>query len=199
MPGVAEAVVELLVAAGVRRAYTVPGESFLPLLDAFDRHPGLTLVSARHESGAAFMAEADAKLTGVPAVVLATRAVGRPTPRSASTPRTRTPRRWSCSWGRSSPAYLGREAFQEVDLPSFYGELTKLVGDRDLRRAGSPSWSPARCTSRPPGGPGRRWSRSRPTSSTGDVEATAGLAPADPAAGRPSIGAPPTRRRSRGC
>ena len=70
------AVVEVLHEAGVRRAYTVPGESFLEILDAVERHPTISLISTRHESGAAFMAEADAKLTGVPAAAMATRGVG---------------------------------------------------------------------------------------------------------------------------
>ena len=66
--------VETLARAGVRRFYTVPGESFLEVLDAVEQRPDLSLVSTRHESGASFMAEADAKLTGVPAVAMATRA-----------------------------------------------------------------------------------------------------------------------------
>ncbi|MGO1266223.1 MAG: thiamine pyrophosphate-binding protein, partial [Microbacterium gubbeenense] len=73
---VADAIADLLVEAGVRRAYTVPGESFLPLLESFDRHPELQVISTRHEAGAAFMAEADGKLTGTPAVVMGTRGVG---------------------------------------------------------------------------------------------------------------------------
>jgi acetolactate synthase-1/2/3 large subunit len=68
--------VEVLARAGVRRFYTVPGESFLEILDAAERHPDTSLVSTRHESGASFMAEADAKVTGVPAVAMATRGVG---------------------------------------------------------------------------------------------------------------------------
>ena len=71
-----DAVAEVLARAGVRRVYTVPGESFLEILDAVERHPQMRLVSTRHESGAAFMAEADAKLSGIPAVAMATRGVG---------------------------------------------------------------------------------------------------------------------------
>lgn len=124
MTGLAEALVEGLAARGVRRAYTVPGESFLPLIDAFDRHPSTTLISTRHESGAAFMAEADAKLTGVPAVAMATRAVGAAnlaigvhTAYQDSTP-------MIVLLGQVETPYLGREAFQEVDLPAFYREIT---------------------------------------------------------------------------
>jgi len=45
--------VEVLARAGVRRLYTVPGESFLEILDAAESHPDLSLISTRHESGAA--------------------------------------------------------------------------------------------------------------------------------------------------
>jgi acetolactate synthase-1/2/3 large subunit len=125
MSGVADFVVDLLAGVGVRRAYTVPGESFLPLLDAFDRHTDIQLISTRHESGASFAAEADAKLTGVPAVAMATRAVGAAnlsigvhTAYQDSTP-------MIVLLGQVDTAYLGREAFQEVDLPAFYAEITK--------------------------------------------------------------------------
>src|SRR5215210_1840450 len=74
--GAGSVAVEVLARAGVRRFYTVPGESFLEVLDAVEQHPELSLVSTRHESGASFMAEADAKLTGVPAMAMATRGVG---------------------------------------------------------------------------------------------------------------------------
>lgn len=121
---VADAIANLLVEAGVRRAYTVPGESFLPLLDAFDRHPQLQVVSTRHESGAAFMADADAKLSGGPAVVMATRgvgaanlAIGLHTARQDSTP-------MLALLGQVETQYLGFEAFQEVDLPNFLSEVS---------------------------------------------------------------------------
>ena len=39
--------VEVLARAGVRRFYTVPGESFLEILDAVEQHHGLWLVSTR--------------------------------------------------------------------------------------------------------------------------------------------------------
>ena len=121
---IGEVVADLLVEAGVRRAYTVPGESFLPLLEAFDAHPDLQLVSTRHEGGAAFMAEADGKLTGVPAVVMATRAVGAAnlsvgihTAYQDSTP-------MLALLGQVETEHLGNEAFQEVDLPAFLDQIT---------------------------------------------------------------------------
>jgi acetolactate synthase I/II/III large subunit len=122
---VSATVVDLLEEAGVRRCYTVPGESFLEILDAVEQHARLSLISARHESGASFMAEADAKLTGVPAVAMATRGVGASnlaigvhTARQDSTPMV-------VLLGQVETTFLGREAFQEVDLPDFYGQITK--------------------------------------------------------------------------
>jgi acetolactate synthase I/II/III large subunit len=123
--GAGSVAVEVLARAGVRRFYTVPGESFLEVLDAVEQHPALSLVSTRHESGASFMAEADAKLTGVPAVAMATRGVGASnlaigvhTAMQDSTPMV-------VLLGHVERHFLGREAFQEVDLAAFYAPITK--------------------------------------------------------------------------
>jgi acetolactate synthase-1/2/3 large subunit len=125
MTTVAAAVVNLLADAGARRFYTVPGESFLALLDEVAAHPLLQLVSVRQESGASFMADADARLTGVPAVALASRgpgasnlAIGVHTAHQDSTP-------MIVLLGQVDSALQGREAFQEVDLTTFYGPITK--------------------------------------------------------------------------
>ncbi|MGI8649581.1 MAG: thiamine pyrophosphate-binding protein, partial [Rubrobacter sp.] len=120
-----DAAVEVLAQAGVKRFYTVPGESFLEVLDAVEYRADLTLVSTRHESGASFMAEADTKLTGLPAVAMATRGVGASnlaigvhTARQDSTPMV-------VLLGQVETPFIGREAFQEVILPDFYREITK--------------------------------------------------------------------------
>ena len=62
-------IADVLRAAGVRYAFTVPGESFLGLLDAFEG-AGIRVIATRHEGAAAFMAEAHGQLTGRPAVAL---------------------------------------------------------------------------------------------------------------------------------
>lgn len=120
-----EVVAALLAAGGVERCYTVPGESFLELLDAVEERPDLMLVSTRHESGAAFMADADAKLTGRPAAVFGSRgpgaanlAIGVHTARQDSTP-------MLVVLGQVPTAHLGREAFQEVDLAAMFAPLAK--------------------------------------------------------------------------
>ena len=59
-------IADALRAAGVRYAFTVPGESFLGLLEGLDA-AGIRVVATRHEGAAAFMAEAHGQLTGRPA------------------------------------------------------------------------------------------------------------------------------------
>lgn len=125
MVNVGHHLVQALVAAGATRFYGVPGESYLEVLDAIEQHPGAQLISTRHESGASFAAEADAKVSGQPAVAMATRAVGAAnlsigvhTAYQDSTP-------MIVLVGQATTGNLGREAFQEVDLPDFFRQITK--------------------------------------------------------------------------
>ena len=69
-----ELIVASLIAQGATHAFGVPGESYLPFLDALHDTPDrLRFVICRHEGGAAYMAEAYGKLTGRPGVALVTR------------------------------------------------------------------------------------------------------------------------------
>jgi acetolactate synthase I/II/III large subunit len=127
---VAELVAATLRAAGVRLAFTVPGESFLPVLDALQA-AGIRLVATRHEGAAAFAAEAYGQLTGRPAACLGTRAVGAAnlaigihTATADSTP-------MFVLVGQVDRGLRGREAFQEVDLVGTIGRLAKWAGEVD--------------------------------------------------------------------
>ena len=127
MSNAGAAIVDIAVRNGITRFYTVPGESFLEVLDAVERHPTARLLSTRHESGAAFMAEADAKLCGVPAVAMGTRAVGAAnlaigvhTALHDSTPMV-------VLVGDVETDIRGRDAFQEIDLCSFFRPIAKWV------------------------------------------------------------------------
>jgi acetolactate synthase I/II/III large subunit len=129
-PTVARHLAESLRAAGVKFAFTVPGESFLPLLDACS-DVGIRVIATRHESGAAFMAEAYGQLTGRPAACIATRAVGAAnlaigiyTARADSTP-------MFALVGQVRREFRGREAFQEVDLEGSIGRLAKWASAVD--------------------------------------------------------------------
>src|SRR5256886_3440365 len=68
---VARAIGDRLRAAGVRHVYGHPGGEVVDLIEGF-REAGLEFVLTRHETAAAFMAEATATATGVPGVCLAT-------------------------------------------------------------------------------------------------------------------------------
>jgi acetolactate synthase-1/2/3 large subunit len=121
-------VADALRAAGVRYAFTVPGESFLGLLEGLAA-AGIRVIATRHEGGASFMAEAHAQLTGRPAAALGTRAVGAAnlaigihTARQNSTP-------MFALVGQVERAFKGREAFQEVDQVESFGRLTKFAAE----------------------------------------------------------------------
>jgi acetolactate synthase-1/2/3 large subunit len=127
---VARYLVQSLRALGVRSAFTVPGESFLSLLEALAEER-IRIVTARHEGGAAFMAEATGQLTGRPAAVLATRAVGAAnlaiglqTAREDSTP-------LIAIVGQVVRPFRGRDAFQEADLAGSIGRLAKWAAEVD--------------------------------------------------------------------
>jgi acetolactate synthase-1/2/3 large subunit len=125
---VARVIADSLVAAGITHAFAVPGESYLPLLDALvDLGDRLRLVTCRHEAAAANMAEAAAKLTGRPGVAMVTRgpgatqaAIGLHTAQQDSTP-------LLLLVGQVGQDMLGREAFQEVDYGQMFGKIAKRV------------------------------------------------------------------------
>lgn len=73
---VADYVLEQLEAWGVRKIYGLPGDAILPLIDAINRHPRIRFISVKHESAAALMASAEAKLTGEIGVCTATSGPG---------------------------------------------------------------------------------------------------------------------------
>ena len=135
-------VADALRAAGVRYAFTVPGESFLGILDALG-DVGIRVVATRHEGGAAFMAEAHGNLTGRPAACLGTRAVGGAnlaigihTARSDSSP-------MFAIVGQVERAHRGHEAFQEIDQVETIGGLATWAAEPDSPEAVAPLLSEA--------------------------------------------------------
>ena len=123
--------VECLVAQGVTHAFGVPGESFLAVLDGFHGHRDqIRFVQCRQEGGAAFMAEAQGKLTGRPGVCLVTRgpgatnaSIGVHTAFQDSTPMV-------LFVGDVASDMRDREAFQEMDYTHFFGPSTKGMAKR---------------------------------------------------------------------
>src|SRR5580692_7182735 len=123
--------VDALRLQGVDRIYCVPGESYLPVLDAVVDAPDIAVVSARHEGAAANMAEADGKLTGRPGICMVTRgpgathaATGVHTAFQDSTP-------MIMFIGQVARDARDREGFQEVDFRAMFAPLAKWVAEID--------------------------------------------------------------------
>lgn len=119
------AVVEVLRAFGVTQFFNVPGESFLPVLEALRTEPSIHLVTNRHESGASFAAEGFGKMSGRPAVCMATRgpgaanlSIGIQTAQYDSTPLV-------AMIGLVPTGLQGSQAFQEFDPLSMFGSFAK--------------------------------------------------------------------------
>ena len=123
--------VECLIAQGVTHAFGVPGESYLAVLDGFHRYQNqIQFVTCRQEGGAAFMADAQGRLTGRPGVCFVTRgpgatnaSIGVHTAFQDSTPMV-------LFVGDVATDTRDREAFQEVDFCSFFGPSTKGMAKR---------------------------------------------------------------------
>ena len=126
--------VEALVAQGVHTAFGVPGESYLAVLDGFHQHRDqIRFIACRQEGGAAFMAEAQGKLTGRPGICFVTRgpgatnaSIGIHTAFQDSTP-------LILFVGQVASDQRDREAFQELDYRQMFGPgtlgLAKWVGE----------------------------------------------------------------------
>jgi acetolactate synthase-1/2/3 large subunit len=123
-----EILVANLLAQGTTHAFCVPGESYLPVLDAlYDVRDRLQLVVCRQEGGAAYMAEATGKLTGRPGIAFVTRgpgasnaAIGVHTAAQDSSP-------LILFVGQVGSDFADREAFQEVDYRLMYASMAKWV------------------------------------------------------------------------
>ena len=123
---------DALVGHGVDTVFGVPGESYLDVLDGLYRHRDkLRFVICRQEGGASFMADAYAKLTGKPGVLMVTRgpgatngSIGLHSAYQDSTP-------VIAFVGQVGGDFLDREAFQEIDYRRMFGQMTKWVAQID--------------------------------------------------------------------
>jgi acetolactate synthase-1/2/3 large subunit len=130
-----QAIVELLRLNGIDRVFSVPGESFLPVLDALHDASDIELVICRQEGGAAMMAEAYGKLTGRPGVCFVTRGPGSANALAGLHVASQDSTPLIVFVGQVPRAYLDREAWQEVDLPALFGPTTKWTAQiRDAQR-----------------------------------------------------------------
>ena len=127
----ARVLVDQLRLHGVTRAYGVPGESYLAVLDALNDVPDIAFTVCRQEGGAAMMAEAQGKLTGEPGICFVTRGPGATNASAGlhiafqdSTP-------MILFIGQIARGHVEREAFQEIDYRRMFGEQAKWVAQID--------------------------------------------------------------------
>ncbi len=123
-------IVDALEVHGVDIVFGVPGESYLPVLDALYDSP-IRFIVNRQEGGAAFMADAYGKLTGRPGICFVTRgpgatnaSIGVHTAYQDSTP-------MILFVGQVGNNFVDREAFQEIDYRRMFGPMSKWVAQVD--------------------------------------------------------------------
>ncbi len=122
----ADVIVRSLKAHGIKRAYCVPGESYLALLDALNES-GVEIIVCRHEGGAGFMACAEAKLTGEPAVFMVSRGPGATNASIAVHMAEQDALPVILLVGQVAREERTRGVFQEVDYKEFFGSMAKGV------------------------------------------------------------------------
>jgi len=128
--------VDSLLVQGATHAFCVPGESYLPILDAlYDVRDRIRLITCRQEGGAGNMAEAFGKLTGMPGLCFVTRGPGATNASIAVHTAFQDSTPMILFVGQAEQAMLDREAFQEVDFRAMFAPLAKWSAEiRDTRR-----------------------------------------------------------------
>jgi acetolactate synthase I/II/III large subunit len=122
----ADVIVQSLKAHGIQRVYCVPGESYLALLDAL-YESDIEVIVCRHEGGAGFMAVAEAKLTGKPAVFMVSRGPGATNGSIAVHMAEQDAVPLILLIGQVARDERTRAVFQEVDYGQFFGGMAKAV------------------------------------------------------------------------
>jgi acetolactate synthase-1/2/3 large subunit len=134
----AQLTVSLLERQGIRTVAGIPGGANLPLYDALSRSTAIRHVLTRHEQGAGFLAQGMARVTGQPAVCLATSGPGATNILTAIADAKLDSVPVICITGQVPRAMIGTDAFQEVDTYGMSIPITKhnfLVRQaRDLLR-----------------------------------------------------------------
>jgi acetolactate synthase-1/2/3 large subunit len=121
-----QAIVDSLQLHGVSRAYVVPGESYLSVLDGL-YNADIQTVVCRHEAACTYMADAHGKFTGTPGIAMVTRGPGAAQAYTGI----------HTAWQDGVPLILfvglipvsdrNRESFQEFDLNQWFSSQCKRV------------------------------------------------------------------------
>jgi acetolactate synthase-1/2/3 large subunit len=121
------AVAQCLRNEGVKHVFSVPGESYIAVVDGLVNFPEIKLITNRQEGCAAFMAEGYAKATRTPGVCIVTRGPGATNASIAVHSAKYDSAPLVLLVGQVGRAARGREAGQEIDYGQFFGSIAKWV------------------------------------------------------------------------
>ena len=121
-------ITKILIQNGISKAFCVPGESYLGVLEAIRESKNkFDLVVCRHEGGAAYMAEAYGRLTQKPGICFVTRgpgacnaSIGVHTAHQEGTP-------LILFVGQVPVKSLKKNAFQSIDTDRFFNSMAKYT------------------------------------------------------------------------
>jgi len=134
-PQAARLLVDCLAGQGCDRIFTVPGESFLPVLDALVDRADIDVVTCRQEGGAAFMACADGAMsasgTQTPGVAFVTRGPGATNASIGVHVAHQDSQPMILFIGDVARDMRDREGFQEIDFPAFFAPICKWAARID--------------------------------------------------------------------
>ncbi|GAA0281155.1 thiamine pyrophosphate-binding protein [Alteraurantiacibacter aestuarii] len=123
--------VDSLAEQGCDRVFTVPGESFLPVLDALRDRTRIQTVTCRQEGGVAFMACADGAMTARPGIAFVTRGPGATNASIGVHVAMQDSQPMILFVGDVARTMRDREGFQEVDFSAFFGPICKWAARID--------------------------------------------------------------------
>ncbi|MBX7534591.1 thiamine pyrophosphate-binding protein [Qipengyuania sp. GH1] len=130
-PAAAKLLVDCLIEQGCERIFTVPGESFLQVLDALGQQDTINLVTCRQEGGVAMMACADGAMTQRPGVAFVTRGPGATNASIGVHVAMQDSQPMILFVGDVDSEMRDREGFQEVDFAAFFGPIAKWAARID--------------------------------------------------------------------
>ncbi|PSC03334.1 thiamine pyrophosphate-binding protein [Alsobacter soli] len=123
-------IVDCLQAQGVEHVFCVPGESYLAVLDAL-HDANINVTVCRQEGGAAMMADATARLSGRPGVVMVTRGPGATNASAGIHIAEQDSVPLVMFVGQIARDMRGRGAFQEMDYRAVFGTMAKWATEID--------------------------------------------------------------------
>jgi len=131
----AELLVDCMAEQGTTRIFTVPGESFLAVLDALHEKSDIETVTCRQEGGAAFMACADGAMSAGetlrPGIAFVTRGPGATNASIGVHVAHQDSQPMILFVGDVARGMRDREGFQEVNFEAFFGPICKWAARID--------------------------------------------------------------------